>query len=186
MSIKKKQDWKNSLYFCTFTCYDWIPLIEITKLYDFIYKWFDLLNSKGIKIAGYVIMPNHVHLLIFIPENSATIDKIIGNGKRFMAYEIIKRLRKNKELMILKNLETSIKTKERLKNKLHNVFEPSFDSKCIVSERFLSQKLDYIHSNPIRGKWKLVDDYRRYKYSSAGFYETEDYKGYLITHYMEL
>lgn len=186
MSIKKKLEWKNVLYFCTFTCYDWIPLIDITGLYGFFYKWFDLLRTKEIKIIGYVIMPNHVHLLIFLPEHSPTIDKIIGNGKRFLAYEIVKRLKQKKNQVILQKLKDAVHVKERSKNKLHNVFEPSFDVKCIVSEKLLVQKLNYMHFNPVRGKWKLVEDYRKYPYSSAGFYEIEGYGGYRITHYLEL
>jgi hypothetical protein len=31
--------------------------------------------------------------------------------------------------------------------------------------------LDYIHHNPVKGKWSLVDDFAKYPYSSASFYE---------------
>ena len=58
----------NSIYFVTFTCYNWLPLFEITNSYDLIYKWFDYLYSKNIRVAGYVIMPNHIHLLLYFPE----------------------------------------------------------------------------------------------------------------------
>jgi putative transposase len=34
------------------------------------------------------------------------------------------------------------------------------------------QKLDYIHFNPVRGKWRLAKDDISYYYSSARFYET--------------
>jgi hypothetical protein len=33
-------------------------------------------------------------------------------------------------------------------------------------------KIDYIHFNPVSGKWNLAKDYLDYYYSSAGFYET--------------
>ncbi len=185
MSTKRKQELKNTIYFCTFTCFEWIPLYEITKLYDFIYRWFDILKSKDIKIIGYVIMPNHMHLILFIPGKSSTIDKVIGNGKRFMAYEIIKRLKKLKNETLLMNLSNSVSEIEKLKNKRHNVFQPSFDVKALVSEHFIIQKLNYIHTNPVRGKWNLTDDYRKYAFSSAGFYELDNFDGYKITHYAE-
>lgn len=35
-------------------------------------------------------MPNHIHALISFAETGQRINTIIGNGKRFMAYEIIK------------------------------------------------------------------------------------------------
>ena len=31
--------------------------------------------------------------------------------------------------------------------------------------------LDYIHGNPVQGKWSLVNDFVEYPYSSARFYE---------------
>jgi hypothetical protein len=35
----------------------------------------------------------------------------------------------------------------------------------------LITKLEYIHRNPCEGEWSLVEDYARYKYSSALLYE---------------
>ena len=40
--------------------------------------------------------------------------------------------------------------KEKLKGKLHEFFEPSFDWKMCDTENFVDQKLDYIHENPCR------------------------------------
>jgi REP element-mobilizing transposase RayT len=35
-----------------------------TNSYDAVYKWFDYLKSKEHFIRGYVVMPNHLHVLI--------------------------------------------------------------------------------------------------------------------------
>ncbi|MGZ5221890.1 MAG: transposase [Chitinophagaceae bacterium] len=85
-----------AIYFITFTCYQWKPLVEITKSYDAVYKWFDYLAEKRCAIIGYVIMPNHLHVLVHFPAGIKNLNTIIGNAKRFMAYEIIKRLEKQK------------------------------------------------------------------------------------------
>jgi len=45
------------------------------------------------------------------------------------------------------------------------------------------QKLNYIHENPVSGKWKLVDDYVSYDHSSAGFYELGETTNYPVKHY---
>jgi hypothetical protein len=42
----------------------------------------------------------------------------------------------------------------------------------IYSREVARQKLDYIHFNPVSGKWKLAKDDLGYYYSSARFYET--------------
>jgi len=49
-------------------------------------------------------------------------------------------------------------------------FEPSFDAKPVYSPGFLHQKLDYIHHNPVKGKWNLCDEYTNYPHSSAAYY----------------
>ena len=83
------------IYFITFTCFKWLPLIQITNSYDLIYKWFDILKTNGNPVLGYVIMPNHVHLLMYYDNNTQSLNTIVGNGKRFVGYEIIKRLEQN-------------------------------------------------------------------------------------------
>ncbi|MEJ0102842.1 MAG: hypothetical protein WDO19_09915 [Bacteroidota bacterium] len=51
------------------------------------------------------------------------------------------------------------------------MFEDSFDAKECYTKEFIYQKLDYIHHNPVRGKWQLVNDFTEYEHSSASFYE---------------
>jgi REP element-mobilizing transposase RayT len=133
------------------------------------------------------MMPNHLHLLFLVPDKVLKINKIIANGKRFMAYEIVKRLRKDKKRDILQSLEQGVSFKDKRRNKIHQVFEISSDLKVLLSERFILQKINYIHRNPVSKKWMLINDYRKYKYSSAGFYEgVLDYKGYPVTHYLDV
>lgn len=67
-------------------------MFRITSLYEDIYRWFEILLKYNVCNCGYVIMPNHLHVLVYTLNKEKTIDKIIGNGKRFMAYEIVKRL----------------------------------------------------------------------------------------------
>ena len=55
----------------------------------------------------------------------------------------------------------------------------------LYSREVIEQKLDYIHQNPINGKWKLCDDYLDYKYSSVRFYELNDEGRIPLTHYMD-
>ena len=161
----------NSIYFITFTCYKWRHLFSLTNTYDAVYKWFDSLYEKKIAVAGYVIMPNHIHVLLHFPLLPKPLNIIIGNAKRFLAYEIIKRLETNKETVLLEELYDSVKKNERKKGQRHKVFEDSFDAKECYSTEFIFQKLDYIHKNPVSKKWQLANNFIDYKYSSAAFYE---------------
>jgi len=154
-----------SIYFVTFTCYKWLSLFT----YDAVYKWFDSLYRNNNYVTGYVIMPNHVHALLYFPEMA--LNTVIGNAKRFLAYEIIKRLQEKKVTRLLEILHDGVKIRERKKGQIHKVFEDSFDAKKCHSTEFIFQKLEYIHRNPVSKKWQLVNDFADYEYSSASFYE---------------
>jgi len=70
---------------------------------------FDYLRGKGHYIVGYVIMPKHVHALIGFRNSGQFINTIIGNGKRFMAYEIINRLQQQMNQEVLYHLSLFMK-----------------------------------------------------------------------------
>ena len=112
-------------------------------------------------------MPNHVHVIISFKETEQSINNIIGNGKRFMAYDIIKRLKENNEVDLLNLLADAVETKRKANNKKHEVWELSFDWKHCSSDNFIQQKMDYIHSNPCKGKCNLCAMREQYEQSSA-------------------
>lgn len=160
-----------SIYFVTFTCYKWLSLFQETNAYDAVHKWFENLYKNNIYVPGYVTMPNHVHALLYFPEMLKSLNTIIGNAKRFLAYEIIERLEGKKANSLLDILHAGVKERERKKGQIHRVFEDSFDAKECYSREFIFQKLDYMHRNPVSKKWDLVKDFADYEYSSASYYE---------------
>lgn len=174
MAIRTTHQITDSTWFITFTCYNWIPLFEITESYDLVYNWLKLADLKyKIKTLAFVIMPNHVHLLLYLTDEQVDLNKIISNAKRFMAYEIVQRLKQQENTNLLDTLALACTEKERAKGQLHKVFQPSFDAKPVYTIKFLYQKLDYIHQNPVNGKWNLCNEFIDYTHSSAAFYELE-------------
>jgi len=187
MSVRKAIYEKSGIYFITLTCRGWHPLFLIADGYSAVYRWFDYLKSKGHYIAGYVIMPNHLHMLIgFRNTENKSINAIVGNGKRFMAYELIRRLEERKENNLLMELAAYVNKTDRKRGKLHDVFEPSFDWKECYTDDFIEQKLNYIHENPCRGKWDLAKQPWDYVHSSAKFYTFGEPGIYEVLSYAEL
>ena len=182
MAVDKEHIYESGIYFLTFTNYKWLPLFAKTDGYEFVYKWFDYLKLKGHFIAGYVIMPNHLHALIGFHPTDKSINTIVGNGKRFMAYDIVERLKEANDIRLLNILSEGVSASGKKKGKLHEVFEPSFDLKSCYTYKFLKQKLDYMHSNPVSKKWNLVKDIIDYRHSSAKFYETGVQDIYEVLH----
>jgi REP element-mobilizing transposase RayT len=103
MPVKRTIPYNSGMFFITFTCYECISLIEKTACYNIVYNWFDHLKLKGHFINGYVIMPNHVHALISFIKTKQSINTIVGNGKRLMAYKMVERLEANNEVALLQN-----------------------------------------------------------------------------------
>ena len=160
---------KEGIYFITFTCYGWLPLFEVSNGFDAVYHFFKALTMQGHTVLAYVIMPNHVHFLLHY-NGGKSLNTVMGNGKRFMAYEIIKLLEQKEEHLLLQKLKAEVRDKDRSRGKRHEVWKDSFDIKECRTEKFILQKLIYIHENPVRGKWKLSSSSLTYQHSSAPFY----------------
>ena len=78
MSVKYKHSNVYSMYFCTFTCYEWMHLFELANSYDIVYNWFNILKQEKIEVIGYVIMPNHMHCILYFPEADFNLNKILS------------------------------------------------------------------------------------------------------------
>lgn len=105
------------------------------------YTWFNHLKHQGHYIIGYVVMPNPVHAIIAFCNKDKLINSIISNEKRFIAYDLIKKLIEQHQHLILQELGNTLNNTERKEGKLHNVFETSFDWKaCLASNRNAAQK----------------------------------------------
>lgn len=104
MGVRKKIAEPNGVFFITFTCARWLPLLQLTEGYDAVYKWFDYLKAQKHYIVAYVLMPSHVHVMIAFSDTRTAINTIAGNGKRFIAYDLVKRLEHQGKKEILEQL----------------------------------------------------------------------------------
>ena len=66
-----------------------------------------------------------------------------------MTHEIVDNLESIGKIDLLKLMSDAVTTFDKGRNKKHEVFEPSFDCKEILTEKFLIQKLNYMHKNPV-------------------------------------
>jgi REP element-mobilizing transposase RayT len=142
MPVRFQHDQKeNSFYFITFTCYKWLQLFKEVNAYDTVHKWFDHLYKNNIYVTGYVIMPNHVHVLLYFPAMPKSLNTVVGNAKRFMAYEIIKRLEQKKENKLLDLLHGGVKKREEKKGQIHKVFEDSLMQSSVIAKNLFFKSL---------------------------------------------
>jgi REP element-mobilizing transposase RayT len=144
-----------------------------------------LVAARGCRTLGYVIMPNHLHLLIHVPEG-LSINALLANMKRFAAYEVIKRLEAQGDSKLLDRLASSVSQGGTARNQRHCVWRTSSDIKRCFNEKFVLQKLNYIHANPVRGKWMLAERSMDYPHSSAMFYHSGEERQAPVVHFHEV
>ncbi len=108
------------------------------------------------------------------------------NGKRFIAYDIVNRLEATGNATMLDRLQNLLIEREKKKGQLHKIFKDSFDAKAVFTQPLLLQKINYIHNNPVTGKWMLTKDFVEYEHSSASFYEIQLVRHFRPVHYMDL
>jgi putative transposase len=113
-------------------------------------------EKEPFKLIGYVVMPDHFHLLAN-PLN-LDISIIVGRIKGRAAVAILGWLREEGHLLSLGKLALPRQLKS---GQTHAVWMKEFSAVDIWSRRFIRQKLNYIHMNLVRaglcdypGKWR--------------------------------
>ena len=107
-------------------------------------------------------MPNHLHL-IWLQEKLNGRETPQGSFLKYTSHEFLKKLKIN---VRSKNYEVNAA------NKKHKLWQRDSLSIEIYYRKVAMQKLQYIHFNPVCGKWKLSKVDLDYQYLSARFYET--------------
>jgi len=124
-------------------------------------------NEKGLEIYAYVIMSNHIHVLVRSYQDN--LSGTIRDFKRHTSKEIINAIAEHNEsrkewlLMIFKYAAGKHK-----RNNNYQVWTHENHPEEIFSNKFIEQKINYIHMNPVRAG--IVVNAEDYLYSSARNY----------------
>jgi putative transposase len=97
------------------------------------------------KLIGYVVMPDHVHLILN-PLNR-DIGAVMRRLKSTSARLILDWLRESNHLVSLEKLAVSV---PQVRSHTHSLWQKDFSSIDLWTPRFIRQKLNYIHLNPVR------------------------------------
>ena len=160
---RKSYNSTNKIYFFTATIHKWLPLLAEDNnqqlIIDYLKK---LCDDDYITVFGFVLMPNHIHL-IWRQNKLHGRETPQGSFLKYTAHEFLKKLK-------IKGYSKYYEVNAA--NKKHELWQRDSLSVEIYSRNIAKQKLGYIHFNPVSGKWKLSKDDLDYYYSSARFYET--------------
>ena len=171
---------RHHVQFFTSVCNDWLRLLDSDEAKNIIVKALQYQVKKGqVKIAAFVIMPNHIHLIWRI-QNTYRLEDVQRDFLKFTAKELLKLIKVKKGEQGLDQLFVG------LKDRAFQVWKRNSMSIDLIHEWFFRQKFEYLHNNPCQPHWQLVSRPENYRYSSARFYESgEDEFGFL-THHSEI
>ena len=166
---------KSNIEFFTATCLNWQNLLEKEIHKDIVLSSLEfLVRDNRIWLYGYVIMPNHIHLLW--RKQDGWIEKSIAQN--FLKYTA-QQMKFNLLAHHPSELNNYVSSQ---RDRQYHFWERRPHQATMNKRAVVEQKLDYIHNNPV--KKKLCTSTLDYPYSSASFYESNQ-ENKLLTHYME-
>jgi len=127
-------------------------------------------KQKGLEIFAFVIMSNHIHIMC--RSNNGDLSGVIRDFKNFTSKKFLEvvhsEIESRKEWMIM-----VFKYHAKLKKgQQYQVWTHENHAEHIYSQKFIEQKINYIHQNPVRSG--IVKFPEEYVYSSAKNYADED------------
>ena len=170
-------------HFITFSCYHRKPKFADNGLYDLFPVRLEAMRRQfQMRIYGYVVMPEHVHLLVSEPEQGT-----LAEAMHYLKLSFSKRAKS------LTGAQVSVQTKDAnpsagsgqaLGHPQQNFeYEPFWQKRYydrnVRSVREFGIKLRYLHRNPVKrglvrdpGDWKW-SSFRHYAFREMGVVEIE-------------
>jgi putative transposase len=176
-----KSDEPNTFHYVTLVTYNRVSIFKSEKACEILVDVLGEVRQRfPYKLIGYVLMPDHVHAIINIrtANISQWLHKVRGNSAR----RILTWLREEGHLQSLNKLALSSPQKRK---HTHAVWQKDPSVIDLWSPKFIRQKLNYLHLNPVRAglcehpvEWKW-SSYRAYLPHKEGEVPIEvDWQGY--------
>lgn len=167
----------NEVYFWTSSIHKHQSLLT-SPFKEVIIQSLAYLSSKNkIKVYGFVLMPNHIHLLWeMIALNGK--EMLYASFQKYTAHSFQTLLRKQNSSLLKDYHVDSVERRYRFWQR-----DPL--AILVTSKHMFEQKLDYIHTNPLQEHWSLCNNPEDYHYSSSSFYEQSLSTFTFLNHYMD-
>ena len=152
-------------HYLTFSCYKRLWLFKNPALYSlFLDHLADARRRLHFKLYGFVLMPNHIHLLVF-PQPETSISSMLSRIKGPFANQALLYLRKHLPelhdgLKVIKGQDTTWRFWQAGGGYDRNIY----------SDDVFQKTLEYMHLNPVRKS--LVEKPENWRWSSVRYYQT--------------
>jgi REP element-mobilizing transposase RayT len=166
------------MYFFTATILNWQHLLQESKFKQVIVdslEW--MVKHERAYVYGFVIMPNHFHVLWDFRE-PFTQDQIEDAVLKFTGHQFKNHLRQF-DMKLLERYRSTQADRE------FQFWERRPYAAEMYTREVAEQKLEYMHENPCQERWQLATAPENYFFSSARFYVLNKDDFGFITHYAE-
>ena len=173
MPFYKRHYSPGQLQFITTSTYRRAPLFLSERFRrGFVETLAELRKEMGFLLVGWVLMPDHFHLLLK-PEPAESTTRIIKRLKEETARRIVKTLHDNRQYPWCGKMLERLRLPPTVHDESHyRVWQRRFYPFNVYSEKKRLEKLDYMHNNPVqRG---LVKEPGDWLWSSWRFYFRQD------------
>ena len=161
------------LQYITASTYHRTPLFASPRFCrEFVQVLDQLRQEMGFRLLGWVLMPEHFHLLIQ-PEPADSTSRIVQQLKQRTAFPLLAILRQNSQYPWCRRMLSQL----RLPNTVHSeaeyrVWQRRFYPFNVYTEKKRLEKLNYMHGNPVARH--LVSSPDQWLWSSWRFYHWEN------------
>ncbi len=157
-----------SIYFVTFTIVDWLPVFIEEQTCKIVTDSLNFcVRNKSLRVNAYVIMPNHLHAVVFDGEfQSERLKHTLDDFRKFTG----RQLADHCDARFPPAYGETFRRRAG-EDRQRRVWQPTQHPEAIVSEKFWAQKVNYIHQNPVRKG--LVREPEAWRFSSAGYWAGE-------------
>lgn len=157
-----KQENENLAHFLTITIIEWIDIFTKPQYAQIIINSLKYCQeNKGLLLYEFVIMTNHLHLIVRA-KKKYKLSQIISDFKKHTTGEILKELKTDNRRYILNLIKNSFTKKKDYQNQ---IWQRENYPETIMNEKFLFQKANYIYDNPVKKGYVIKPD--DWAYSSA-------------------
>ena len=155
---------QGDLHFVTFSCYRRLPLLGSRRARDvFVMELGRVREKYGFRLLGFVVMPEHVHLLMSEP-NTGTPSTVL----QMLKQRVARKLRRRRKTGAAGQMAFGFAKGEALRS----FWQARFYDFNVYSEGKSKEKLNYMHANPVIRK--LVKHAKDWPWSSWSFYHEGD------------
>ena len=154
------------VYFITFTITDWLPVFISPEPIKIIADSLEFsINKRHLRVNAYVIMPNHIHMIVFDAQfDNLRLKQTLVNFRKFTGHRLADYI----DSHLSRSLSSVIQAKN-ITDRARQVWQPGWHAEGIVGDRFWEQKINYLHMNPVRKGFVLLPEH--WRYSSARYWQ---------------